>query len=233
MKKYKHLFFDLDHTLWDFEQNSRQALTSIYYEFDLRQWQIQSPDHFIDTYHPINYQMWADYREGKIDAPTVKRKRFQDTLKQFGLISESVITDVENYYMQHLPNGGTLMPNVVQMLQKFHQHFDLHIVTNGFRAITDVKLRKSKIQHFFQLILSAEEVGVLKPNAKVFHTAIHKTGATVENSLFIGDNLIADIQGAKSVGMDQVFYNPEKKFHNETPTYEITDMKELVDLVMS
>lgn len=232
MKTYQHLFFDLDHTLWDFETNSQEALTSIYYEFDLRRWEVQSPQHFIDTYLPINYKMWADYRNGVIDAKTVKRKRFQDTLKQFGVINQSMVQQVESSYLQKLPLGGNLLPNVKEMLTALQQHFQLHIVTNGFREITVSKLAISGIQDYFTTSLSAEEAGVLKPNPKIFQQALAMANATVEKSLFIGDNIIADVGGAKAVGIDQVFFNPNKAEHNAQPSYEIADMKELINLLI-
>lgn len=228
---YKHLFFDWDHTLWDFEANSRSALTSIYYEFDLRKLNVQSPDHFIDTYLPINYQMWTDYREGKIDAPTVKIKRFQDTLKHFGSIDNHLVSSIKDNYLQNLPLGGKLMPNVNSVLEYLSEKYLLHIVTNGFREITDEKLKYCGIAHYFTSTLAADEAGALKPNPIVFSTALKNNKATVEESLFIGDNLIADIQGAQAFGMDQVFFNPEKKEHQEQPTYEISDLSELVNFL--
>lgn len=233
MSKYKHLFFDLDHTLWDFEHNSKKALTSVFYECDLRRMNVQSPDHFIETYLPINYQMWSAYRRGEIDAQEVKHLRFQNTLKKFGLVSQSMVKDVGDAYLAHLPRGGNLMPNVLHILKKLHAHYRLHVVTNGFQAITKVKLQNSGITDFFQLVLSAEEVGVLKPDKRVFQTAVNKTKAKVEESLFIGDSIIADIEGASSFGMDQVFYNPKNKQHQAEPTYEITDMAELESILIS
>jgi len=194
---YEHLFFDWDHTLWDFETNSRQVLNNIFYEYNLRQFGILSPEHFMDVYMPINYRMWKMFREGEIDTQTVKYKRFEETF---------TLTELKG-------------------------QFQMHVVTNGFLEVTEHKIKHSDIGSFFQTILSAEEVGVLKPNPAVFYEAFKRSGATAENSLFIGDNLIADVQGAQSVGMHQVYFNPEKEAHNETPTFEISDMKELVTLL--
>lgn len=231
MKKYEHLFFDFDHTLWDFETNSRQALTKLYYEFNLRQFNIQSPEHFIDTYLPINYQLWADYRDGKIDAPTVKLKRFKDTLQQFGVVDLDFVKQVKAFYLNELPLGGALMPTVIDTLTTLQEHYTLHVVTNGFKAVTAEKMKHCQIGHFFQSVLSAEEVGVLKPNPLVFEMALSNNNANVQHSLYIGDNIIADVQGARGVGMDQVFFNPEQTAHAEQPTYEIKLMSELLNFL--
>jgi len=228
---YEHLFFDWDHTLWDFETNSRQVLNNIFYEYNLRQFGILSPEHFMDVYMPINYRMWKMFREGEIDTQTVKYKRFEETFKEFGVLDMELVMDVKSYYLNGLPLGGALMPNVVETLTELKGQFQMHVVTNGFLEVTEHKIKHSDIGSFFQTILSAEEVGVLKPNPAVFYEAFKRSGATAENSLFIGDNLIADVQGAQSVGMHQVYFNPEKEAHNETPTFEISDMKELVTLL--
>ncbi len=228
---YKHLFFDWDHTLWDFEANSIKVLEEIYYHYNLRQFNVLSPQHFIDTYMPINYYMWTKFREGKIDAETVKFQRFAMTFKEFGVIDDQLIADVKSFYLQELPKGGFLMPNVIDMLNELQNEFQLHIVTNGFLEVTNEKLKYSQIAHYFETVLSAEEVGVLKPNQAVFHEALRRANATVTDSLFIGDNLIADVQGARNVGMNQVFFNPDQRQHDEQPTFEISDMKELVGIL--
>lgn len=228
---YKHLFFDLDRTLWDFEANSTATLTAMYYDLDLRQLGILSPEQFIDVYLPINYTCWAAYREGRLSASEIKLKRFEDTYKKFGGASEKLIQKSRDYYLKELPNNGALMPNVTHVLSELQNDFHLHIVTNGFKTVTQFKMQKSKITPFFNSILSAEEVGVLKPNKKVFETALEKNNAQVYESLFIGDDLVADVQGAQSVGMDQVYFNPKKHVHTEQPTYEIRNMSEMLTLL--
>lgn len=228
---YEHLFFDWDHTLWDFETNSKKVLEQIYYEYNLRRFGILSPNHFIEVYMPINYRMWREFREGKIDTETVKYKRFEETFKEFGVINIDLAMEVKAFYLSRLPLGGVLMPNVIQTLSELEGKYQLHVVTNGFLEVTEYKIKHSNIASFFKVILSAEEVGVLKPNPQVFEEAFKRSGATADNSLFIGDNLIADVQGARNVGMHQVYYNPEKEVHEDNPTYEIADMHELVSIL--
>jgi len=228
---YEHLFFDWDHTLWDFETNSKQALEKIFYEYDLRKFGVLSPQHFIDTYMPINYTMWKEFREGKMDAATVKIKRFQDTFQKFGVVDMVLVNDVKSFYLDKLPLGGALMPNVLKTIKILNENFELHVVTNGFLEVTQHKLAHSNLASFFRTVLSAEEVGVLKPNTKVFQEALKRSGASAERSLFIGDNLIADVQGARNAGMHQVFFNPLGHAHEESPTYEINDFQELLDIL--
>ena len=228
--KYQHIFFDLDHTLWDFDRNSKAALSDVYYEFDLRQFQIASPQHFQEVYGPINERMWVQYRLGEIDAETVKIGRFRESLKRFGVVDEDLVRAAKSFYLNQLPLKGYLMPNTKEALTYLQTKYKLHVVTNGFRAVTERKIAHSDIGAFFESTLSAEEVGVLKPNRAVFDRALSMNNATTDNSLFVGDNLIADVQGAQGVGMDQVFFNPHQKAHNETPTFEIKDMKEMVEL---
>ncbi len=231
MKRYQHIFFDWDHTLWDFEANSAQAMEKLYYAFDFRQFGILSPQHFVDIYQPINYQLWKAFREGEIDAQTVKIKRFQEALKVFSVYDQTLISEIKSYYLNELPKPGILMPSVRECLDQLSAKYQLHCVTNGFLEVTQQKLKHSQLHHYFDTILSAEEVGVLKPHPKIFAEALRRAEATVEQSLFIGDNLIADIQGAQNMGIDQVFYNPKQVEHKGKPTYEIAHFDELLGLL--
>ncbi len=229
--QYKHIFFDLDHTLWDFDRNARGALHEVYYQFDLRRIGALSPQHFIDVYMPINERMWGEYRQGKIDAETIKIARFKETFKKFGFLDGDTVKKVKSAYLEFLPRQGHLIEGVQSLLEYLKPKYFLHIVTNGFKAVSIEKLGHANINSFFKSSLSAEEVGYLKPDVRVFKTALKNNKARAEESLFVGDHLEADVIGAANAGMDQVYFNPKGKAHNFKPTFEISEMAELCELL--
>lgn len=228
--QYKHIFFDLDHTLWDFDKNAKASLTDVFYKFDLRRFGVKNVEHFQEIYMPINQRMWGEYRRGEIDAETVKIGRFQETFKLFNVVDHGLTKEVKEFYLKQLPVKGALMPNTLDTLNYLKSKYELHIVTNGFRAVTDEKISFSNIGSFFKSTLSAEEVGVLKPNKEVFERALSMNNTNSTESLFVGDSIIADVEGARGVGMDQVLFNPHKKAHTSNPTYEISDIGEMMVL---
>jgi len=229
--RYKHIFFDLDHTLWDFDKNAKASLTDVFYEFDLRRFGVRDTHHLQEVYMPINQRMWGEYRRGEIDAETVKFGRFRETLKQFNVLDTGIAMEIKEFYLKQLPTKGALMPNTMETLEYLKGKYKLHIVTNGFRAVTDEKISFSNIGGFFESTLSAEEVGVLKPNKKVFMKAFEMNNAHAAESLFVGDSIVADVEGAQQVGMDQVYFNPHRKAHESSPTYEVFDIGELTNFL--
>jgi len=230
--KYKHLFFDLDHTLWDFEGNASLSLDDVYHEFDLRRFGIISAEQFKQTYFPINDRMWAQYRRGELTSAEIKIERFRETLKKFSVLDHDLVAEIKEFYLKSLPLKGRLMPGATQVLDKLQGKAALHIVSNGFLAITKEKIKYSGIQKYFDVVLSAEEVGVLKPNQKVFEEAFRRANASASESIYIGDSLEADVRGPRNVGMDQIYYNVHSKPHDESPTHEVNHLLDIAEILL-
>ena len=231
MPQYKHIFFDLDHTLWDFATNASLTLGEVFIEFKLADLGIETPERFLDCYTIVNDEMWAAYRKNEIDKETLRSKRFELTLAKFGVDNPKMAEEIGDYYIYHSPRKTTLFPHAIETLNYLKERYQLHIITNGFKEVQAVKMEKSNLNHFFDLILTSEEVGVKKPDQKIFLEAMKLTKASRKESIMIGDNLMVDIVGARRVGMDQVYFNPHKDPHGEEVTHEIRGLEELMNIL--
>lgn len=225
--KYQHLFFDLDHTLWDFETNSKETLGDLFIEYKLEEESGYSFQTFLNTYYGVNDKMWELYRNGKITRDELRYRRFRDTFATFNYVNDEVITRFESDYMSICPTKPNLMVGALDLLETVQQHYQLHIITNGFNNTQAVKLKSSGLDVYFKEVLTSDEVGVSKPDARIFIEALKRAGATRKNALMIGDNLLADVLGAKNCGIDQAYYNPAKTRHSEKVTLEISQLADL------
>lgn len=227
VKKYNHLFFDLDHTLWDFDLNSRETLTDLFSKYELHQSLKTEPDNFVSTYFRINEEKWKLYRKGSITKADLRKERFFETFLEFGLNDEEFSHQFEVEYIDLCPHKTALLPYTLEILDYLKDDYQLHIITNGFSEIQDIKLSKSGLKPYFDKIISSDYIGVNKPGAAIFIESLKLAGANRKESLMIGDNLGADIIGARNCGIDQVYFNPELSIHEEKVTYEISNLKEL------
>ncbi len=225
--KYEHLFFDLDHTLWDFESNSKITLEEMYARYELEQATGADAEAFYKTYIEINNQKWKLYSLGKITKDDLRAQRFPDTFKTFGYDNPDFFKTFEEEYIATCPHQTRLMPGTLEVLDYLKGRYELHIITNGFMESQDTKMTKSGIGPYFKNVFSSEMIGVNKPAPQIFHESLKRAGAGFHHSIMIGDNLQADVVGARSAGMDQVYYNPEQKPHQEKPTYEVTHLLQL------
>jgi putative hydrolase of the HAD superfamily len=226
-KKYEHLFFDLDHTLWDFEANSKTTLTEMYGRYNMEQATGADAEQFYNTYIHINREKWQLYSLGKITKDELRAQRFPDTFKTFGYEDTDFLKNFEEEYIATCPHKTQLMPGTIELLDYLQGKYELHVITNGFMESQDTKMNKSGISPYFKNVFSSELFGVNKPGALIFHESLKRARAGLHHSLMIGDNLQADIIGAKAVGMDQVYYNPEEEEHDESPTYEVSHLLQL------
>ena len=201
-----HIFFDLDHTLWDFEKNSALTFQKILPEADVD----LVHEQFINTYIPINAKYWKLYREEKVSKAALRYARLKETFHALKYeISDEKINSLAKEYILQLPNFNHLFDGTLELLDYLKEKYTLHIITNGFEEVQTLKMKKSKIFHYFTEVITSESVGVKKPNPKVFLHAMKKAGSTPKESLMIGDNIEADIQGALATGMKAIHCNFE------------------------
>lgn len=204
--KIEHIFFDLDHTLWDFERNSALTFQKILPEAGVT----LEFDQFITSYIPINAKYWKLYRDEKVSKVDLRYSRLKETFDAIDLdVSDDVINHLSEEYITQLPNFNYLFDGTFEILDYLQEKYELHIITNGFEEVQTLKMETSGILHYFKEIITSESVGVKKPNSKVFHYALEKANTRPEISMMIGDNLEADIQGAMNVGMNVLHYNSE------------------------
>jgi putative hydrolase of the HAD superfamily len=229
-KKYKHIFFDLDRTLWHFEENSKKVLNDIYINFKLNE-SIASSELFIDKYKEINEVLWGLYRDNKLKKEELRWKRFQDTLCHFNLSNHKMANDMGDYYVHHSPRQTLLFPNTIQVLDYLSQKYRLHIITNGFEEVQHIKLKESGLASYFDVLMFSEKVGVKKPHPYIFKKAFNETGAKASNSIMVGDDWYADIYGAQRVKMDNVYFNPNHIGHDKQVQYEISCLSELYKIL--
>lgn len=231
MKKYKHLFFDLDHTLWDFETNSKSALLQIYNEENLHNIGVPNFENFHNRYKSINDRYWARYHNHAVTKEQVRVGRFADALKEFNVTDLTIAHRMADKYVVLSPKMTTLFPLAIETLQYLQKKYALHLITNGFAEVQWIKLEHSGLKPFFEHIIISEEVGTQKPDPKIFELAILRANTTAAECLMIGDNMNTDIAGARAAGIDQVFFNPHKKNTREKSTYTIHQLDELMRLL--
>ncbi len=218
-----HVFFDLDHTLWDFDKNSALTFKKI---FELNNIDIDLDD-FINVYEPINFQYWKLYREEKIDKATLRYGRLNDAFKMLNTkVKASVINKLSDDYITFLCTFNHLFDGTIEILEYLHTKYKLHIITNGFKEVQQGKLNNANIDNYFATVTNSEMVGVKKPNPKIFKHALNAAKANKENSIMIGDNYEADILGALNFGVDAICYN----YHNETLGKGVKQVDSLLQL---
>ncbi len=227
MKKYRHIFFDLDNTLWDFERNSTETLHELYHTHRLNELGVSSPEVFIKTYQERNAMMWEQYRLGKIDKETLRNKRFALTFWDMGLDAELAPPELAEDYISISPKKNYLFPHAHEVLTYLHEKYMLHIITNGFQEAQYIKLDSADLSKYFAEIIISEHTGFKKPDVNIFYHSLEKANATAEDCLMIGDGLEVDVIGALNAGWDAVFFNPDKTQHNEKVTFEISSLDEL------
>ncbi|RKF20186.1 noncanonical pyrimidine nucleotidase, YjjG family [Alginatibacterium sediminis] len=230
---YPHIIFDLDHTLWDFEANAEQVLNQLYNEY-LKELNIERSD-FMNIYRANNHHLWQQYHEHKITKHELKARRFPDTLTQLGLKLADLDFDIhklEHHFIERSVEMDAVFPHCHRVLDALAKSSRLHIMTNGFVEAQHRKMKSAKIDHYFEHIFISEEIGANKPSSKIFEFALAALDCTANDCLMVGDNLVADVGGAKDIGMDQVWFNPDSLDKPATiqPSFEIKCLSELLDI---
>jgi len=230
---YKHLFFDLDHTLWDFERNSAECLADIYETFDLKGLNISNLETFQKEFSVVNRHQWSLLEKNLITHEDLRRHRFQETLENLGVkdLKKSFGLEINEYFLELLPKMAHLIEGAVDVLEYLLPKYELHIISNGWQDIQVNKMKSSEIHHYFGEIITNELAGTRKPDRRIFDYAIDVTKANLVESLMIGDNYEADILGAINVNMDTVFYNPDNISTGQKPTFDINKLVELKEIL--
>ena len=228
-KNIKHIFFDLDHTLWDFDLNSKLAYQQIFEEYE-----INLPlDQFIAVYEPLNLEFWRKFRENEISKEELRYQRLKTAFNSCAYdVTDKEIDLYADLYIEYLPNNNHLFPGCIELLDSLKDHFEMHLITNGFNGVQQNKIEKAGLEKYFKVVLTAEAAGVKKPAPQIFHKAMELAGATVDNSIMIGDSYAADILGAQQVGLKTIWFHTtdHEILDNEVVVHELLDIQPLLGL---
>lgn len=217
------VFFDLDHTLWDFDRNSALAFKRVFRKHNI---QVEVSD-FVKEYEPINLQYWQQYTKELITKEELRRGRLIETFRIFKMdIPLNSIDSLANSYIDELPIDNHLFAGTIEILDYLFSKYKLHIITNGFGEVQHLKIRNSSIEKYFNTITTSEEVGVKKPNPIIFEKALTKASVLPQHSIMIGDNLEADIEGARNAGMHTLYFN-YKNYSIDTASYSINQLLQI------
>jgi putative hydrolase of the HAD superfamily len=229
--QYKHLFFDLDHTLWDFESNSRQTLEELFHSLRLEDRGVTNFDEFHRQYLVHNDKLWERYRNGYIKVDELRWKRMWLTLLDFKIPDEPLARTMDVRFLDALPTRKTLFPYTLEILQYLTKKgYHLHLITNGFEKTQHSKLQYAGISGYFGEVVTSEGSNSLKPHKEIFDYALRITGAEAAESIMLGDSIEVDIQGAMNAGIDQVYINHLRTEPVVKPTYMVYSLKELEDI---
>ena len=229
--KYRHLFFDLDHTLWDFEANARVTLLELYQGMQLEKRGINDFDLFHKNYLAHNDKLWERYRNGHIKQEELRVKRMWLALLDFKIADEVLAKNMSIQFLDLLPTRTILFPYATEILEYLtNKKYALHLITNGFEKTQHSKLKYSGLDKYFKEVITSEGSSSLKPNKEIFDFAFKKTGANPAESIMLGDNIDVDIIGAMKAGIDQVFINHLNIPIEIKPTYVVRSLKELEEI---
>lgn len=231
MAVYKHIIFDLDSTLWDFEVNCAETLKELFDAYGLGKYKSFTEEDFITTYKRINENMWKEYHSGIIDKLTIRSRRFEKTFEQLGIDGSGIQAAINEDFLKRCPAKGGLLPFAREVLQYLQPKYSLHILTNGFKESQHIKIGSAGIGSFFKEVINSESCGFLKPDKKIFEHAISKIDSCKEECIMIGDDLEADVLGARNAGIDHIFLNRQGKKHDVKPTHEIKCLSELFSIL--
>ena len=226
--QYEHLFFDLDHTIWDFETNSKEAMLDVYNINQLSEKGVPDFNSFFEKYSYHNHRLWDKYSKGQLKQEELRWKRMWLSLVDFKIADVAVSRKMGLEFLEILPNKNKLFPYTLEILSYLKDKgYQMHLITNGFEKVQYNKLEKSNISNYFIEVITSEGSNSLKPNREIFEHALQKAGATINKSIMIGDNIEADIKGAMNIGMDTIFVNHINAVTDIQPTYTIFNLKEL------
>lgn len=230
MKKYKHLFFDLDRTLWDFDKNSEEAISDLFDKHGLKLKLGVDFDIFYQEYKGINHELWAVYRMGQITKDELRLQRFHNTFREFNYNNPVLALSFNDDYVALCSSKANLIPHSIEILDYLKPKYIMHVITNGFVEAQQVKIDNSGLAYYFDEIVVSDGLGYRKPDKRIFDYAFQKSGATAENSIMIGDDYGPDVLGAKGVGMDQIYFTKELQ-KDEEATFVIHSLLELKNIL--
>lgn len=231
VKKYKCVFFDLDHTLWDYEKNSDETLAELYDKHRLQSLGVTTVDAFCSKFREVNLRLWDQFDTGQITGDVIRKERFKQILDSFGAYEQTLSAKLSEEYLTTCPTKSNLIPGAHEILEYLLDHYKLTVITNGFEEIQNIKLTSGRLHRYFNYIITSEKAGHRKPAKGIFEYALRVNDVSETEAIMIGDNLLTDIGGARNAMIDSVFFNPERFTHDADVPYEISSLSELREIL--
>ncbi|MEQ6118538.1 YjjG family noncanonical pyrimidine nucleotidase [Reichenbachiella sp. MALMAid0571] len=232
---YKDIFFDLDHTLWDYNTSAKQTLFELYDRYELSATGALEKEKLLEAFLTINEDLWDQYNKGEVSKYFLRTQRFNMVFEKIGvnqkLFPQDQVLRFNHDYLHECPQKPNLIDGALELLDELEGNFNLHIITNGFNDIQGTKLEMSGLSKFFKYVITSESAGAKKPFSGIFEFAFKATNANLQHSIMIGDNLTTDIKGARDFGLDQVYFNPDKIHHSEEVMHEVYELQEILRIV--
>lgn len=230
-KNYKCVFFDLDHTLWDYEKNAAETLSELYEVYNLSGLGIPDALSLYHKFREINLSLWDLYDNNRCDQHYIRTERFKQILTHFSAYDAELSEELSTAYLGNCPRKNNLMPYAIDMLEYLQSKYQLTVVTNGFEDIQNTKLSAGNLHRFFKHVVTSQKSGYRKPSGKMFEYAMKLNDVTSADVIMIGDNLVTDIGGAKSSAIDAIFFNRDKVSHQTSVDHEISCLSELKNIL--
>ncbi|MDV3309383.1 MAG: YjjG family noncanonical pyrimidine nucleotidase [Cyclobacteriaceae bacterium] len=229
--KYRAVFFDLDHTLWDYDTNSRETLIEIFEQHGLAQRGVPDATTFANVFQETNDRLWYQFDRGLITSETLRNDRFVAILRAFGVDDAELASQLSDDYLHACPRRCNLMPHAIDTLQYLSGRYALTVVTNGFEDVQKIKLTSGNLLNYFDHIVTSQKAGYRKPAKEIFEYALRSNAVRPEETLMVGDNLLTDIGGAVNASIDTAFFNPQRTPHDTPVNYEISSLIELCSIL--
>jgi YjjG family noncanonical pyrimidine nucleotidase len=223
----KAIFFDLDHTLWDFEKNSALA-----FEVLLPKHNITIPvADFLEHYIPANANYWKLYRDGHVTQQQLRYGRLKDVFVALNYeITDADLDLLSVDYISLLPTNNHLFEGTIELLEYLKPKYSLHIITNGFHEVQALKMKSANIDHYFETVTNSENAGFKKPHPAIYKYALTAAKADKCDSIMIGDCIEADVQGALDCGIDAIYFN-EHRLKTKPSIVQVNHLLELKNLL--
>lgn len=229
--QYTCIFFDLDHTLWDYETNSKETLQELFAAYNLAEKGVTDIESFLREFKRVNAELWVLYDAGKIGSEVIRAERFKQILEVFNVYDQKICAEISHEYLYNCPKKGNLMPNALSTLDYLSGKYKLSIITNGFEEIQNTKLVSGNLQRYFDHIVTSQRAGFKKPSREIFEYTLTCNNIGHNQAIMIGDNLVTDIGGARQASIDSVFFNHEQVKHESEIHVEINNLSELCELL--
>lgn len=230
-QKYRVILFDLDHTLWDYEKNSHETLNELYHSYQLNNLCGFSFDQFYRRFGQVNAGLWNQYNHGLIDRSAIREERFRRIFNHFRIKDHDLALRISDDYLNQCPTKTYLFPYTHDVLSYLNKKYHLYILTNGFDDVQEIKISKSNLKNYFKGMITSETIGHRKPSKEIFQHALEVAGSTCEETLMVGDNLMADVLGARGASIDSVYFNPLRRIHRENIPLEINCLSQLMNIL--
>jgi putative hydrolase of the HAD superfamily len=226
---YRHLFFDLDHTLWDFERNSAETLGELFETHGLRAHGVASVADFQQTFSRTNHELWRLYDTGQISQTELRHHRFRRVFAALGVDEPGCCDELNERYLATCPSKGYLIEGATDLLEYLAPRYPLHVITNGFNDVQHTKLRTSGLLPYFREIITAQRAGVGKPAPAIYSYALNAATCACTDSLMIGDNWENDVLGARRAGLSAIWFNPERSEVPDADCRHVATLRELTE----